>query len=99
MSSPVKRLVYGFVITGGFLFTYFHMMLWADTAAKYTNYYISLFALPFLFGLILGCLGSMLIEKGISTGLKRNWKIKFLGVFSSLALVIYSLGVMYFVGC
>ena len=75
------------------------MVLWADFVAKFTNYYISLIALPFLFGLGLGCLGSIFLEKAIYKGMKRNWKIKALGVFSSLALVMYYFVLMCFSGC
>ncbi len=94
METYVKRLVYGIIVTSGLLFTYFHMIFWADLVAKHSNYIVSLGIVPSVTGLLLGCFGGMVLEKGIYNGIIKNWKIKAIGMLACLAPVVYYIGLM-----
>lgn len=96
MNTAVTRIIYGFVITGSIIFSFYHLMYWADSVAKYSNYFISLGILPAFVGISLGCIGAMLLEKSIIKGIKNNLKIKALALVATLAPVVYVLGIMQF---
>lgn len=36
-----------------------YSIYWADTAAKYSSYYVAVFVLPVIFGLLVGCMAAI----------------------------------------
>mgnify|MGYP001551496781 CR=1 FL=1 len=92
-----KAAAYILVITLGLLFTYFHMLYWVDTVAKYTDYFVSMGVLPIIVGLSIGSIGSFIWEKNVYNSLSKNWLLKITGALASLAPVLYYIIFMSFV--
>ena len=92
MNKPAKKAVYLIVIAVGFVFSMLNMIYWADSVAKHTNYFVSLGVLPMLVGILLGCIGSVILEKSIF----KNWRIKATGALAPLIPQLYVICVMTF---
>ena len=74
--------------------SYMHIILTADTVARYLGYEISLFVVPPIFGALVGVAGAGLIQGSLKQNVIKYWWLPTLGIAMTMApicLVIWAM--------
>jgi uncharacterized membrane protein YjjB (DUF3815 family) len=76
---------------------YLHAVYFGDRIARVTGYFVDLYIIPAVFGLITGTLVIELLNHDFSAGLKSHWWIIIVGIiFALLPSLYYVIGMTFF---
>ena len=95
IGARLKELILPISTAGllGVAFTYIEMMYWADSIAKYSNYFISTVFVPIAFTIVCGDICSRVFPD-VRAIQGASIKVTFLPVLFPVALIIYTFAVL-----
>lgn len=82
--SPIRNV--GFAMTV-LLVVGLYSIYWADTAAKYSSYYVAVFVLPVVFGVLVGCMAAVVgSPEGVAMTARRI--VKYAAAYGLVAVLL-----------